>query len=177
MKNVEHCVVECSFGPIGRSGGRAPIPGFARRMEDFDGRSLEVSAFYGRRYRDPELNSHAKEDPFYWNFLEMEFDPRGANPRMEFRARNLIDAPDETPRGGGVLALAASETGRRPSCSLPETRTLPNADVRFSRSDGRPIRAVRSLPGGEVPLKGLIDVPVGVKIVMTAFDGERWTPG
>ena len=63
-----HGVVECSFGPIGRSGGRAVIPGFGPQMKDFDGRDLEVYALYHKTHADPNLNGHAAGDPFYWEF-------------------------------------------------------------------------------------------------------------
>ncbi|MDG1897799.1 MAG: alkaline phosphatase D family protein, partial [Fuerstiella sp.] len=173
MKNVDHGVIECSFGPIGRSGGRAVIPGFGPQMKDFDGRDLEVHALYHKTHADPQLNNHAAGDPFYWNFLQMEFDPRPADPVINLRLRNMIDSPDNAPRGGGPLETLTSQTGRRPSSQLPLISTLPNADIRFTTVDGSPIRGTRSDQHGAVRVAGLVDVERGSRVIMTAFDGTR----
>ncbi|MDG2122810.1 MAG: alkaline phosphatase D family protein [Verrucomicrobiales bacterium] len=173
IKNREHRLIECSFGPIGRSGGRAVIPGFGPSMKDFDGRELDVFCLYHKEHATPDLKKHAAGEPFYWNFLEMEFDTARADPGIGLRVRNMIDAPTETPRGGGSLAEVASESGRALTCSLPEIRTLANADVRFVHTDGRPIRGVRSLADGRVALKGLAGIEPGTRLIVTAFDGEK----
>ena len=173
MKNTDHGVIECSFGPIGRSGGRSVIEGFGPEMKDFDGRPLEVTALYHKTHTDPKLAAHGKGDPFYWNFLEMEFDPRKADPAIGLRVRNLIDAPTEKPRGGGSLETAASATGRTPTSRLPKIKTLANADVRVVGTDGRPIRGTRSGEDGSVPITALADVPKGTKVIVTAFDGRQ----
>jgi hypothetical protein len=173
IKNTDHRLIECSFGPIGRSGGRAVIPGFGPAMKDFDGRPLDVLALYHKQHASPDLKEHAKGEPFYWNFLEMEFDPAHADPKIGLRIRNMIDAPTENPRGGGVLEETASQTGRSLTCKLPGIKTLPNADVRFVRTDGRPVRGTRSLADGSVSLKGLPDVEPGTRLIVTAFDGEK----
>ena len=170
MKNVEHGVIECSFGPIGRSGGRAVIPGFGRTMQDFDGRDLEVSTLYHKTHADPDLAKHAKGDPFYWNFLEMEFDPRPEDPAIGLRIRNLIDPPTQSPRGGAPLETSSTKTGRAPSSKLPAFQTLPNADVRFVTTDGQPIRGTRSDASGTVHSVGLVDVPPGSDVIATAYD-------
>ena len=173
MKNVDHGVIECSFGPIGRSGGRAVIPGFGPQMKDFDGRDLEVHALYHKTHADPQLNGHAPGDPFYWNFLQMEFDPRPADPVIGLRLRNMIDAPADAARGGGPLQTVASQTGRRPPSQLPPIATLPNADVRFTSVDGSPIRGTRSDSEGAVRVSGLVGVEPGTRVIVTAFDGTR----
>ncbi|MEO2015489.1 MAG: alkaline phosphatase D family protein [Fuerstiella sp.] len=173
MKNVDHGVIECSFGPIGRSGGRAVIPEFGPQMKDFDGRDLEVHALYHKTHADPNLNGHAAGAPFYWNFLQMEFDPRPADPVIDLRLRNMIDAPDEVVRGGGPLETVTSRTGRRPSSQLPPINTLPNADVRFISVNGNPIRGTRSDSDGAVHLPGLVDIKRGTTVIVTAFDGTR----
>jgi hypothetical protein len=142
-------------------------------MKDFDGRELEVHALYHKQHADAELNAQPAGAPFYWNFLEMEFDPREADPKIGLRIRNMIDAPDEAPRGGGALEEVASQSGRQLSCQLPEISTLPNADVRFVHTDGRPIRGTRSRGNGDVSLKGLVGVEPGTRLIVTAFDGER----
>lgn len=171
IKNTEHRLIECSFGPIGRSGGRAVIPGFGPKMKDFDGRELEVFALYHKEYSTPDLQGHNEQDPFYWNFLEMEFDPEHNDPKIGLRVRNMIDAPDEDPRGGGSLEETASQSGRPLTCQLPDFKTLPNADVRFVHTDGRPIRGTRSLEDGSVALEGLAGVAANTELIITAFDG------
>ena len=173
MKNSEHRLIECSFGPIGRSGGRAVIPGFGPKMKDYDGRELEVRALYHSTHASPDLKGHAGGDPFYWNFLEMEFDPSQADATIGLRIRNLVDAPGEAPRGGGSLEELASQSGRPPSCRLPEIKTLPDADVRFVHTDGRPVRGTRSRSDGSIALRGLSDVRPGTRLIVTAFDGKQ----
>ncbi|MEO0415648.1 MAG: hypothetical protein AAF226_11925, partial [Verrucomicrobiota bacterium] len=174
MTNKEHRVVEASFGPIGRSGGRGVITGFGRDMQDFDGRDLTVHSLYHKTHADPELNEHASGEPFYWNFLEMEFDPTQQDPAIGMRVRNMIDAPDEKPRGGGSLEIGASQTGRSFTSRLPEIETLPHADVRFIDADtGKTIRGSRSLANGRVPVRGLIDIAPEKQIIVTAWDGTE----
>ena len=97
----------------------------------------------------------------------MEFDPRQEG-TINLKIRNLIDPPNETPRGGGWSEIKRASTGRPPSCVLPEIKTLPSADVRFSRLDGRPIRGTRSNDDGSLALVGLVDVKPGSQIVMVA---------
>jgi len=173
MKNVEHRVIECSFGPIGRSGGRSLVPGFGAVMKDVDDRDVEVHALYHKQFLDPELNPHLSDDPFYWNFLEMSFDPRGQAPAIGMRIRNLVDSPSDLPRGGGPLDATEKETGRPHSCCLPSIVTLPNADVFLTRTNGRPIRGTRSNADGEVPLGGLPDIAPGTRLVIHSYDGEK----
>ena len=171
LKNLEHRVFECSFGPIGRSGGRGVKDGFGPRMRDFDGRDLEIKALYHQSYDTPNLRK--LEGPFYWNFLEMEFDPTPADPMIGLRVRNLVDPPSESPRGGGSVLESASGTGRPPRCSLPRVKLLPDADVLLTRLDGRPLRGARTLPDGTLPVTGLIDVGPGELILATARSGGK----
>jgi hypothetical protein len=171
LKNLEHRVFECSFGPIGRSGGRGVKEGFGPRMRDFDGRNLEIKALYHQSYDTPGLRK--VDGPFYWNFLEMEFDPRGEDPAIGLRVRNLVDPPSESPRGGGAVQENASRTGRPPKCRLPEVKLLPTADVLLTRLDGRPLRGARTLPDGSLPVRGLVDVDPGETILATARSGGK----
>ena len=173
MKNTDNGLIECSFGPIGRSGGRAVIKGFGPMMKDYDGRPLEVTALYHKTHANPQLKGHEKGSPFYWNFLEMEFDPRQADPTIGLRIRNLIDPPQEQPRGGAPLETQASQTGRQPTSLLPKVQTLPSADVRVVATNGAPIRGTRSDASGNLQVTHLIDVPVGTKVIVTAFDGNK----
>ncbi len=173
MKNTHHGLIECSFGPIGRSGGRSVIPGFGPKMKDFDERPLEVYALYHGKHANPELKNHKKNQPTYWNFLEMEFHPQRKESQIQMRVRNMIDSPKETPRGGGELKTEVSKTGRQPNSRLPKIKTLPNADVRVVTVNGRPVRGVRSGPNGEVENLSLIDIPPQTKVIVTAYDGEK----
>lgn len=173
MTNDEHNVIECSFGPIGRSGGRAVIPGFGPKMKDVDDRNVTIHALYHKSYSNPSLAKHPANSPFYWNFLEMDFDPTRPDPTIGLRIRNLIDAPQENARGGGSLETVASSTGRSPESQLPSITLLPNADVRIADSNGRPIRGTRSLANGKVLGCGLPDIKPGTKVIATAFDGQQ----
>ncbi len=173
MKNVDHRVIECSFGPIGRSGGRALIPGFGPTMKDVDDRDVEIHSLYHSQFSSPSQDKHATGDPFYWNFLEMEFDSAHPDPKIGLRVRNLVDPPTEAPRGGGPLETTSTQTGRRPNGKLPRIKTLPNADIYFTDTDGKSIRGARSDEDGIVHIRGLVDVQPGTKVVVNAYDGER----
>ena len=173
LQNLEQRLYECSFGPIGRSGSRRVKQGFGPRMVDYDGRSVEMIALYHDTYDSPSLRK--RTGPKHWNFLEMVFEPSVQDPSIELRIRNLIDPPSEGARGGGDVDDTASNTGRKISCRLPEVRTLSNADVFIATELGRPIRGVRSLANGRLPLTGLIDVEPGTGVVVTATNGEETT--
>lgn len=173
MKNSDHGVIECSFGPIGRSGGRGVIPGFGPRMKDVDGRPLEVTALYHKQYANARLERHGEDDPFYWNFLEMEFDPERAEPTVGLRIRNMVDAPTATPRGGNALETTVAKTGRSPSSWLPARDTLPHADVRVVSIEGKPIRGTRTDAQGRLRATPLVDVPPETEVIVTVFDGQR----
>lgn len=173
MKNVDQRVIECSFGPIGRSGGRSVIPGFGRKMKDFDGREVEIHALYHSTHANPDLAPQPDGAPFYWNFLEMEFDPHARQQNIGLRVRNMMDPPSEQPRGGGELLVSTSDTGRAISSRIPRITTLKNADVRFDSLDGNPIRATRSDDRGEVAVPGLVDIPPGTKLILTAHNGQE----
>lgn len=164
-------VYECSFGPISSGGGRGPKPGFGPRMTDHDGRSLKVHAFYHHRWESPSFEPQSRK--LHFNFLETEFDPQGSNPKIRLQIRHLADAPGDAPRGGKKIEARASETGRIPTCDLPELWTIPNAVVHLMTLDGRPIRGIRSLNDGQVPLTGLADVESETPLMMIGFDGEK----
>ena len=170
-RNSEHRFYECSCGPIGRGGSRGLIKGFGPKMRDIDGRELEVIALYHNKYGSPDLKP--RQGPPHWNFLEKEFDPLRSKPGFSIRIRNIVDPPDEAPRGGGIVDTDISQTGRPISCRLPDIKTLPNADVSFAAMDGRPIMGTRSLPDGKLPVHGLIDIEPGAQVIMTSFDNDK----
>ena len=142
-------------------------------MKDVDGRNVEIHALCHKQYADANLSKHAEGEPFYWNFLEMEFDPSKSDPTIGMRVRNMVDSPNETPRGGGSLATTASKTGRTPSCRLPDVKTIPNAEVHILDGNGRPIRGTTSLDDGRIPIHGLIDVDPGDEVLIIAHRGDQ----
>lgn len=173
LRNVEHRLYECSFGPIGRSGGRGVKEGFAHQMTDFDGRSVEVAALYHQSYDTPDLQKI--DGPYYWNFLEMNFDPRGDDPGFALILRNLVDSPSQTPRGGGHITDQASSTGRQITCRLERLEVLPDAEVLFADAEGRPIRGARAQADGSVALAGLVGPQPGDEILVTSRKGNQTT--
>ncbi|MBI1373313.1 MAG: twin-arginine translocation signal domain-containing protein [Phycisphaera sp.] len=170
MRNTKHRLYECSFGPIGRSGGRGVIDGFGPRMKDVDGRELDMIALYHAQYGSPTLEK--RTGPFYWNFLEMAFDPRGDDPKIGLRVRNMVDPPTLEPRGGGKVDDTAANTGRPITCRLPKVTTLKGADVLITTMDGAPIRGGRTDAAGVLGVAGLVDVEPGTRVIVTAFVGE-----
>ena len=171
VRNREKRIYECSFGPIGRTGGRRLKSDFGPQMEDYDGRPLDVVALYHQSYEAPDLRRQTR--PGYWNFLEMNFNTKPGEPRIGLQIRKLEDVPGLAPRGGGFVNVAASTTGRPHDCRLPEIKTLPDSEVRLATLDGRPIRGSRSLADGTVPVSGLVGIAPGTKILMTAIDGDE----
>ncbi len=135
-------------------------------MTDYDGRELEAVALFQQDYESPDLKR--QQTPGYWNFLEMVFDPDAPDPRIGLRVRCLNDPPGQKPRGGGAVDVGVSSTGRLPSCRLSDIRTLPGAAVRLTHLDGRPIRGALTRPDGSLPVAGLVDVPPGTQLLLTA---------
>ncbi len=173
VRDRKQRVIECSCGPIGRTGSRGLIRGFGPRMTDVDGREVDVMALYHDRFDTPEQRPRTDDKPQIWNFLEQEFDTRPPDPRMRVKIRHIEDPPTAEARGGGVVDMAASETGRAPTCVLPAVTTLPDAAVNLLRLDGRPVRGVRSLSDGTVPLTGLPDIAPGTALLMVSNRGEQ----
>ncbi|MCM8536782.1 MAG: alkaline phosphatase D family protein [Lentisphaeraceae bacterium] len=167
IKNSKLNIYECSFGPIGRTGGRAPAPGFARNFNDIDGRNVDVYSLYHKTFDSPELTKI--EGPMYWNFLEMSFNPQEQKEQFDFKVRNMIDAPKEAPRGGGSASGTIDMTGLAIQGKLPITKTLANATVRFTKQkDGSPLRGTMSDENGVVLCRGFSRLSAGDKVIMTA---------
>ena len=174
VENKEHRIIEASCGPIGRNyGGRAFKEGFGREMRDLDGREVTLHALYCGKAINPDLELPSADDPQTWNFLETEFDPRGEDPLITIRIRNIIDAPGDAPRGESPFTRVASMTARVPQSSLPPVKTLANADVHIRYADGRPILGTRSLRNGRLPITGLPDIPEGTPLLLTAVAGSK----
>lgn len=173
IKNTQHRLYECSFGPIGRFGGRPVLDNFAPQMEDYDGRELEAIALYSEDYENVQLNPI--EGPKYWNFLEMMFDSSLKEPAITLKLRNLVDHPSDNPRGGQYIEVKAESTGRIPTSRLPEIQTLPKADVLLMLPGGKPIRGCRSFDDGTLPAIGLPDIEPDTRMLVLADDGKQTT--
>ena len=171
MFNRDHRIVEACFGPIGRSSGRSPKEGFGTRMTDYDGRPLRVYALYHRDYGSPSLTN--RRGPFYWNFLELEFDPSQQSPTTTLAIRNVIDDPEENARGGEALSIGAHETGQRPLSELLPAELIPNADVQISTMQGELVRGTRTRSDGTMPLTRLCSVMPNTPLLVTAYSDEK----
>jgi hypothetical protein len=171
MTNKQHRIVEGCFGPIGRGSGRAPKEDFGPDMLDYDGRPLRMHALYHADYETPALR--AREGPFYWNFMEMQFDTNLDRPVTVLALRNVVDPPDAPPRGGEALRIEASETGRPASSVVPETTLLPDADVQFSLLTGDPVRATRTRTDGTIPLTRFPDIEPDTPLLATAYTHDQ----
>lgn len=161
-------VIECSFGPIGRHGGREPKDGFGPRMVDHDGRPLTVHALYHQQYGAPDLSP--REGPRYWNVLQARLDPR-AGPDVELTIRNLVDGPHDAPRGGGAFARRLDDVPRQASAVTEPFETLPRADVFLRTTGGRTVRGCRSDASGRVRAQRLVGVRPGERLLALADDG------
>ena len=144
-----------------------PKEGFGARMTDYDGRPLRVYALYHARYETPALEE--RTGPFYWNFLEMHFDPAAPAPFTRLALRNVVDAPGERPRGGEALTLPATGTGRPATAYVPALSLIPDADVQISRLTGEPLRGARTEADGALPAIPLVDVRAGTPVLVTAY--------
>lgn len=170
MYNKEHRIAECSFGPIGRGSGRSPKESFGADMLDYDGRPLHVYALYHADYDNPNLTSG--DGPFYWNFLEMQFDTTPDNPSTLLALRNLIDEPASPYRGGNALQFNASQSGRPAKSIAPHIVLLPNADVQFTLLSGETIQATRSKADGTIPITRFSNVEPATSLLATAYTSE-----
>ena len=171
VRNTDKHFYECSFGPIGRWGGRSLIEGFGRKMKDFDGRPIEVISLYHDKYKNPDLE--LQETVNYWNVLDATFDSSQDDAEINLVIRNITDKAKSAPRGGAAVRAKASEMGRVGTASLPKVRTLKNADLLFLTRDGDPIRGARSLSDGIVPISTLSDVSPGDEIIILATKGTK----
>ena len=175
-RNVPNNVIEAHFGHTGNSGYlRSPKHDFGSRMTDFNGQEVEVIADYHQYWDTLELTprrpQRADRRRSAQNFMEMVFDTRLSDPRIEMRIRHTLDSPAEKPRGGGTLDVPLFETGRSPASALPEVKTLPSADVIFYSPEGAPIRGTRTRDDGTLAISGLVDIPPGTEITLVCRKG------
>ncbi len=169
VRNRALNIYECSFGPNGRWGGRGLVKGFGRTMTDEEGRPVEVIALYHHEFKNPDLEK--QEGVNYWNLLEARFDPRPADPEIHLAIRNVTDAPDAPPRGGGSLAVRASQMGKTQRSILPAFTTLAEADLLIIEPDGSPVRGARSDSQGQVAPLHLPGVVAGTRLTIVASRG------
>jgi hypothetical protein len=171
VRNKENRVLECSFGPIGRWGGRSLIDGFGAEMQDYDGRELDCISLYHHEYKNNRLD---KQDSInYWNFLEMEFDPSLDEAEIRIAIRNITDPVDAEVRGGGQISTKAADIGKQPTAKIAPKPTLANADLLFLSEAGTPIRGARSRADGKVMQKTLIGVEPGERVVLLAVRDKK----
>jgi hypothetical protein len=103
----------------------------------------------------------------------MSFDTSQEDSSFHLTIRNMVDAPIQSPRGGGAVLEASSNTGRLPTSKLPAFTTLTNADIQLADLDGRPIRGARSNLDGVVALEGLVGISPNTKVLMIARAGDQ----
>jgi hypothetical protein len=171
VRNKDNRVVECSFGPIGRWGGRSLVNGFGPEMNDFDGRPLDCIALYHNEFSNPKLEK--QESINYWNFLDMAFDSSLDDAEIRIAIRNIIDTADTEIRGGGQVNTKATDIGKQPTVRINPRPTLANADLLFLSEAGTPIRGARSRANGEVTQKTLIGVEPGERVVILATSLDK----
>lgn len=172
VRNKNLNLFECSFGPIGRWGGRSLIDGFGRHMKDADGRDVEVISLYHDQYANADLTPATSKN--YWNILEAVFDPSQDDAEIQLRIRNITDSPETPVRGGGDVVANASSTGRSPYTALPPgLRTLPHSDVLILTIDGAPIVGTRTNAHGEIKLNGFSNVAPSEDVIIIANNGVK----
>jgi hypothetical protein len=171
VRNRNNRVFECSFGPIGRWGGRSLVEGFGPYMKDFDGRELDCLALYHHEYSNPRLDK--QPDVNYWNFLEMIFDPQSNEPVISMGLRNITDRPNAPIRGGSGINIKVSETGKIPEAQVSPATSLANADLLFLSAQGLPIRGSRSRSDGAIPITRLVGIKPGERVVMLAISNDK----
>lgn len=172
MENAKLNVLESIFGPIGRYGGRKIKDGFGPKMVDHDGRDVKIHTFYHHEYGNPQLDP--VEGPMVWNVLDGHFDPRNNDPVATLAIRNIVDGPQDAPRGGGLVRRGASTMGLANSRLPDGVKLLANADVLVLSESGQPLRATRTGTDGIVKLTTLAAEPQNVLLVARA-GGESTT--
>ena len=171
VRNRDLGVVECSFGPVARYGGRSLKPGFGPRMQDWDGRNLEVIALYHQDFESPDLTPQS--EPYYWNFLDLTLATDGPEPEVTSILRNIIDGPQDAPRGGGHLQVAGRTLGRAPASWLPAFQAAPGARIRVLRTNGKLLRAGRADAEGWVRGWGLVEINPGEAVLVVEQEDKK----
>lgn len=166
LLNEAHRICECCFGPTGLNKEQELIRDTALTT-DADGRPIQLLAYYGRNRETPSLTPN--NGPFNWNFLEIELQPDNIIPVISLTIRNVIDPPNEFPRGGNSISIRSMDTGRQPGSMLPPLTLIPNADVLVSRLDGEPIRGTQTMEDGTINYTKLVGINPGTPVLVTAY--------
>ena len=168
LEGAANNVIECTFGPIGRWGGRTLKDGFGRSMTDHDGRHVLIHALYHHKVKDLDLTPADGGEQMNWNVLEAVFDTRASDPVATLAIRDIVDGPDDAPRGGDAVQRAASGMGIARS-RLPEGLvTLANAEVLILSEEGQPLRGTCTDSRGAIKLTTLAAGPQDVLLVVKA---------
>ena len=155
------------------------IPDFGPKMKDVDERDVEIHGLYHQNFKNAKQEKHAKGDPVYWNFLEMEFHPIPAATgfeasRVAMNIRNLVDEPSAPTRGSeNGFTILSTETGRLPKSKLPNLKMIADADVVISTLDGKPVLGARTNGDGTIQIGGLVDVEPGTRLLVASFKGIK----
>ena len=171
LYNKEQRLFESCFGPVSNSTFKHVKEGFAPLMQDYDGRSIEILAYYGPEHESPSSTPSGNRE--YWNFLEIECVPESGAGTMKLSIRNTRDLPNSPTRGGQDVQIDSSETGRIPTSELPEILLIPNADVQISHITGEPIRGTRTGPDGTINNIKLVGVDTGINVLLVAYTSNQ----
>ena len=158
--------VNAGFGPIGLNKQQELIDS-SSLTHDADGRPVQILAFYGHT---PETSdSVSTSELYHWNFMEIELQPESNMPVMSLTIRNIIDSPDEFPRGGNNINIKSMDTGRQPDSILPKISLIPQADVLISRLDGEPVRGTQTSLDGTINITKLVGINPDTPLLITAY--------
>ena len=171
LYNQQQRFFEACFGPISNSTYNLIKEGLGPLMKDYDSRSIELRAYCGPEYES--LSLVPRDNPEYWNFLEIECVPESGAGSMKLSIRYTQDLPNSPTRGGQDVQIDPSETGRIPSSELPEILLIPNADVQVSHITGEPIRGTRTGPDGTISNIKLVDVDTDINVLLVAYTSSQ----
>ena len=169
LLNNEHGVCECCFGPAAQHSGQRLL-NETPFSQDLDGRSIQLLAYYGQELTTPHLIPN--DGPYFWNFMDMEFYTQNSPPVISFAIRNIIDAPTESPRGGGKVYLRSEETGRAARSMLPSLQLIPDADVQISLLTGEAVRGTRTRSDGTINSTKLVEIEPHTPVLITAYSAD-----
>jgi hypothetical protein len=106
-------------------------------------------------------------------FLEFTAEPERPDGKLTLAWRGGGSGTETAPGVVGSWEGTVSGTGKPPDSRMPGLSTLPGADVRVLRPDGRPVRSLRSAADGTVPATGLPGVAPGTRLLVLADDGTE----
>ena len=170
LLNDTHQICECCFGPTGlnkRQGLIAQNP----LSHDADGRPIQLLAFYGRDQESANLIP--RNNSPNWNFMEIELQSTNAIPSISLSIRDIIDSPNDYPRGGNSVTIRSNDTGRPADCALPNIQLIPEADVLISSLEGEPIRGTQTGLDGTINYTKLVGIKPDTSVLITAYNNNN----